>query len=372
MRLAPSVMLRASVRCRRGHFRGSGGWRRRAPRGTDRRTVARRACRPRAARTPACPLSGLTQTTAKAWRASRSISRPASSASPRSQPSRDDDDDRAARQRAAAPLVVVGLQRRADARAARPVLHARRPRPRTPSPDCGRRAPASAWSAACRTRTSRRRVPIRAPRAGRAAAPARTPPSIRRRRGSARACVARPCGCGTCARRDRRRCASDARTSPRTSSARPLESGRSRRVRRCGRATAIAWISFRARANSSGVIAAKSFVRRSSSSLQVPSLVSPPSTSGPGPGGAPLRRSPRERRRRLLRGRRLPRRRRGTRRGTRDRRPRRPRAARRASAAASSRRPPAAPARPRRDPAARPALVPARPRARPRAAPGRR
>ena len=65
-------------------------------------------------------------------------------------------------------------------------------------------------------------------------------------------------------------------------------------MRRCGRATAIAWISFRARANSSGVIAAKSFVRRSSSSLQVPSLVSPPSTSGPGPGGAPLRRSPRE------------------------------------------------------------------------------
>src|SRR5439155_16279487 len=57
-------------------------------------------------------------------------------------------------------------------------------------------------------------------------------------------------------------------------------------------ATAIAWISFLARANSSGVIAAKSFVRRSSFSLQAPSAVSPPSTSGPGPGGEPLRRSP--------------------------------------------------------------------------------
>ena len=91
--------------------------------------------------------------------------------------------------------------------------------------------------------------------------------------------------------------ASEARTSPRTSSARPFESGRSRACAARGRTTAIAWISFRARANSSGVIAAKSFLRSSSSSLHAPRLASPPSSSGPGPGGAPLRRSPARRRR---------------------------------------------------------------------------
>src|SRR5947208_2253685 len=68
--------------------------------------------------------------------------------------------------------------------------------------------------------------------------------------------------------------ASDARTRRRTSSARPFESGRSRRVRRCGRATAIAWLMFRARGNSSSGLAAKSFVRMSSSSIPAPSLVS--------------------------------------------------------------------------------------------------
>ena len=179
--------------------------------------------------------------------------------SPRSQPSERITTTAPARQRAPAPLVVVGLQRRADPRPARPVLDARGRRLERRSPGCARRARASVASAACRRRTSRRPVPSRARRAGRAAAPARRPPSSRRRRGSARACAAPSVRLRKARSTGSPPVASEARTSPRTSSARPCESRRRRRVRRSGRETAIAWISRLARANSSGVIAAKSF-----------------------------------------------------------------------------------------------------------------
>src|SRR5258706_8895316 len=43
----------------------------------------------------------------------------------------------------------------------------------------------------------------------------------------------------------------------------------------------------------SGVIPPKSFVRSSSSAVQPPLSITPPSSSGPGPGSPPLRRSPR-------------------------------------------------------------------------------
>ena len=184
----------------------------------------------------ACPLSGLTQTTANAWRASRSISRPASSASPRSQPSERMSDDRAARQRAAAPHVVVGLQRRADAGAARPVLHARRRglerrlgiagaelRRQPGQPRAERERLDAASRAARRVQVEQQRPRVRLHRSGDVESTTSLRGAVLRLR-NVRADGSPPV-------------ASDARTSPRTSSARPLRSGRSRRERRCGRAT---------------------------------------------------------------------------------------------------------------------------------------
>ena len=133
-----------------------------------------------------------------------------------------------------------------------------------------------------------------------------------------------------------------------------------------GAAAAMPRISCRTRANSSGVMAAKSRVRRSSTSLAPLGLTTPPSSSTPPAGGAPGRALPlpgrRVRRGDEARGPHA-----GTRRPRRGRTPRGPRRARRASAAASSRRRRGGSGRRRRARAARRRPAPGRPRARPRA-----
>ena len=184
-----SFMLRASARSRRGLTEAPRPATR-GRRGSGRRIGSAARMPPVRGSYSACPLSGFTQTTANACRASRAIWVPTSSVSPRSQPS-----ERSTR---TAPRV--------SPRRPHSSLYALSESPMRVPPDqswtraaaasnaaSGCLAPSSGVtvSAGCRTRTSRHPVPSRAPHAGRAAAPVRTPPSNRIRRGSARAFVER-------------------------------------------------------------------------------------------------------------------------------------------------------------------------------------
>ena len=202
--------------------------------------AARPACRRRAARSRDAPLSGLTQTTANAWRASRAISRRRSPSRRRARTRRRESRRRRRASARAGPTrrCTPSATRRS---ACRPTSR-RHARPRPPSAASGSRRPSSARQP-CEPRAERERLDTparsRARRAGRAAAPVRTPPSSRRCRAAARACAAPSRGCGRRGAPGRRRSRARLRTSARTSSAPPRRSRRRRCVRRSGRATAI-------------------------------------------------------------------------------------------------------------------------------------
>ena len=200
------------------------------------RTAAPPASRRRAAGSSGWPLSGLTHTTAKAWRASRAISRPTSAASSRSQPS-ERITTTAPRVRARRPQSSLKcLERRADPRAARPVDDARRGRVERRARGRATRAPASAGSGACRRRTSRRRGPSRCA-ACRKSSSAREYVSIEPETSqiSDELALALDAGAVRAARAGRRR--SRARRAPAAAgrAARRAGSRRRRRERRCGR-----------------------------------------------------------------------------------------------------------------------------------------
>ena len=234
-----------------------------------------------------CPFSGLTHTTANACRASRChLARRRASASPRSQPSDSDHDDRAARQRAPAPLVVVGLERRADPRAARPVDDARAAARERRVRVARARAPAS--SRVRRVPNANVSTPRPEPRRrGDRGASAREYASIEPETSRSSTSLRGDCrGCGTSARPGRRRSrATRGRASARRASARDGRAAGDACAAAAG-ATAIARIS---RSRTRELLGRHRREVRVAQHLVVApgaDLGSPPSISGPGPGGA--------------------------------------------------------------------------------------